>query len=326
MNLLVKGIGSALPPKRLTNFDLEKIVDTSDEWIRTRTGISERRITEKETTSDLAVEAARKALEAAETDPMEVELIVVGTVTADMMFPSCGCMIQEAIGAKNSVAFDVSAACSGFVFALSAAESYLRAGIYGNALVVGADTLTKYLDWEDRNTCILFGDGAGAVFLQAEERNDNRGLISSRINTDGAYGKMLYLPGGGSSAVPSVESVARKAHCLSMKGREVFKLAVKYLSDSVKTILAENQLTLEELDLFIPHQANERIMRAVAENLSLPWEKVVNIVSWTGNSSSSTIPLALDQVNREGRLTPGTLVVLSAFGGGASWGSALIRW
>lgn len=322
---IIAGTGSYLPDNVVTNCDLEKMVDTSDEWIQTRTGIKERRIVNNGTvTSDMATEAALRALDAASIDPQDVDLIVLATVTPDMLFPATACMVQHRIGAKGA-GFDINAACSGFVYALSIAEQYVKAGAAKNALVIGAETYSKIIDWTDRNTCVLFGDGAGAVLLQQAPSNC-RGVIDSKISCDGSMFETICVPGGGSRNPCSLESIEQGLHFMKMKGNETFKVAVRNLTESALSILKENDFTPDDLDLYIPHQANSRIMQAVANYMSLPMEKVYSIIEKYGNTSAASIPIALDEAVRNDCLKPGDLLLLSAFGGGITWGSSLIRW
>lgn len=323
---VIVGTGICVPEKILTNFDLERIVETSDEWIMTRTGISQRHlVVDGICTSDLGAGAAKKALEMAGINPEDLDLIMVGTMTPDMLFPSTACVVQKKLKAKNAAAFDVSAACSGFLFVLSIAEQYIKTGAFKNILVIGSETMSRFIDWDDRSTCVLFGDGAGALVLQGRNEN-NRGIIATRLFSDGSYNDMLYLPAGGSKRPASKASVEEKDHYLKMRGHELFKIAVRELSDSCRVILQENDLTLDDVDLFVPHQANIRIIKAVANQLDLPMEKVFTNIERYGNTSASSIPLALDEAARSGRLKEGDLVLLAAFGSGLTWASSLLRW
>lgn len=323
---VIIGTGICIPEKILTNSDLERIVETSDEWIVTRSGISQRHLVDDGIcTSDLGAEAGKKALEKAGTQPEDLDLIMVGTMTPDTLFPSTACVIQEKLKAKNAAAFDVSAACSGFLFVLSIAEQYIKTGAFKNILVVGSETMSRFIDWDDRSTCVLFGDGAGALVLQGRNEN-SRGIIATRLFSDGLYKDMLYLPAGGSKCPASKESVGNKDHYLKMRGNELFKIAVRALSDSCRVILQENDLTLDDVDLFVPHQANIRIIKAVANQLGLPMEKVFTNIERYGNTSASSIPIALDEAARSGRLKEGDLVLLAAFGSGLTWASSLLYW
>ncbi len=315
----IVGVGSYLPKKVLTNFDIEKMVDTTDEWIRDRTGIRERRISDKsEATSDLAIEAARKTIASAKMDPKEIELIIVGTSSPDMLFPSTACIVQDKLGAVNSAAFDVSAACTGFNYALASAACFIESGVYNNVLVIGADTLTKYLDWTDRNTCILFGDGAGAVMLKAT--NDGSGVLASYLGAEGSGGKHLIMPGGGS------RDPEAKKRFIWMDGKEVFKFAVKVLPKSIKAVLERSKLKTDDISLLIPHQANIRIIDFALRNLGLSKDKVYVNLDRYGNTSAASIPIALDEASREGRIKRGDVVVLAGFGAGLTYGANVIKW
>jgi 3-oxoacyl-[acyl-carrier-protein] synthase-3 len=323
---VIIGTGICIPKKILTNFDLERMVETSDEWIVTRSGISQRHLVEDGIcTSDLGAEAGKRALEKAGTQPEDLDLIMVGTMTPDTLFPSTACVIQKKLKAKNAAAFDVSAACSGFLFVLSIAEQYIKTGAFKNILVVGSETMSRFIDWDDRSTCVLFGDGAGALVLQGRNEN-SRGIIATRLFSDGSYKDMLYLPAGGSKRPASKASVGDKDHYLKMRGNELFKIAVRALTDSCRIILQENDLTLDDVDLFVPHQANIRIIKAVANQLELPMEKVFTNIERYGNTSASSIPIALDEAARSGRLKEGDLVLLAAFGSGLTWASSLLQW
>ena len=318
----IAGTGSYLPEKVLTNDDLAKFVDTSDEWIATRTGIRQRHIAaEGETTGDLAFHAATRALEAAGVEASELDLIVLGTTTPDIIFPSTACLVQHRLGANGCPAFDVNAACSGFIYALSVADNFIRSGAAKTALVIGAETLTRMLDWNDRGTCVLFGDGAGAVVLKADAET---GVLSTHLHADGGKKELLYNPVGVSSGFrPEEENAGVK---VLMTGNEVFKHAVKALDSVVEETLAANNLDRSEIDWLIPHQANLRIIEATAKRLAMPMERVVVTVDRHGNTSSGSVPLALDEAVRSGRVERGQLVLLEAFGGGFTWGSALLRY
>jgi 3-oxoacyl-[acyl-carrier-protein] synthase-3 len=322
----VLGTGSFAPKKVLTNQELEKMVETSDEWIVERTGIQERHIADNGvTSSDLAVEAAKRALKAARVKPAELDLILVATVTPDMLFPATACILQNKLKARGAVAFDVSAACSGFIFALASADAFIRSGIYKKVLVVGAETLSKITDWSDRNTCVLFGDGAGAVVLGPAEDGAS-GIMSTHLHTDGSQGDLLYMPGGGSLNPATQWSVESRMHFIKMRGNETFKIAVRALEDVVMEALEHNKLTPKDLDMVVPHQANLRIIQATAKRLGVPMEKVVVTINKYGNTSAASIPMALDEAVRDGRIKKGSMVLLEAFGGGLSWASALIKW
>ncbi|MDP3047914.1 MAG: beta-ketoacyl-ACP synthase III [Thermodesulfovibrionales bacterium] len=317
--------GSYVPKRVLTNFDLEKMVDTSDEWIRERSGIGERRIAdEKEAASDLAYEAAKAAFKKADIKPKDIELIIVATVTGDMPTPATACHLQHKLGIKKAAAFDVNAACSGFLYGLSIADSFIKSGAYKRILLVGSEVLSRFTDWEDRTTCVIFGDGAGAVILEATD--EDRGIVSTHIRSDGALWELLHMPGGGSINPPSKESLKKKMHYLKMKGNETFKVAVRTLENLVARTLEENKLKASQISLLIPHQANLRIIQATAERLNIPMEKVFVNIDKYGNTSAASIPIALDEAVRQGRVRDGDYVLLEAFGGGLTWASVLIRW
>ncbi|MEW6382206.1 MAG: beta-ketoacyl-ACP synthase III [bacterium] len=321
----IAGTGSYVPEEVVTNFALEKIVETSDEWIRTRTGISERRIArDGEPTSDLAAQAAQSALEDAGLEAGDVDLIITATVTPDMAFPSAGCMTQRKIGAVRAAAFDVSAACSGFIYALSIADQFIRNGRYANILVIGADTLSKITDWTDRNTCILFGDGAGAAVLKATD--EERGILSTHLYSDGTLSELLQVPAGGSLRPASRETLENRLHYITMKGNETFKVAVKALTDSIQAAVTHQGITCAEVDLFIFHQANARIIQSVGERLSIPESKMPLTIARYGNTSAASIPITLDELNRAGKIHRGDLICMAAFGGGLTWASSVIRW
>lgn len=318
----IAGTGSYLPEKVLTNDDLSKIVDTSDEWIAARTGIRERHIAaEGETTSDLGFHAATRALEAAGVDAKELDLIVVGTTTPDLIFPSTACLIQHRLGADGCPAFDVNAACSGFVYALTVADKFIRSGAARTALVIGAETLTRMVDWSDRTTCVLFGDGAGAVVLKADNET---GILSTHMHADGGKKELLWNPVGVSVGFkPGEDNAGVRIH---MSGNDVFKHAVKALDSVVEETLDANGLDRHDIDWLIPHQANLRIIEATAKRLDMPMDRVIVTVDKHGNTSSGSVPLALDEAVRSGKVQRGQLVLLEAFGGGFTWGSALLRY
>ena len=314
----IAGTGSYLPAKVLSNRDLEATVDTTDEWIHSRTGIRQRHIAaDNEQTSDLALEASRKALEAAGVAAADLDLIIVATTTPDMVFPSTACLLQSKLGAKNCPAFDVQAVCSGFIYGLSTADQFMRSGQYRNALVVGAEIYSRILDWKDRSTCVLFGDGAGAVVLQ---RSAAPGILSSHLHADGAHAGMLSVPGTVCGGKVSVRPL------LQMDGQGVFKFAVKVLDDVVGEALAANHLQKTDIDWLIPHQANVRIIQATAKKLGLSMEKVVVTVDRHANTSAASIPLALDEAVRDGRIRAGQHVLLEGVGGGFTWGAVLMKW
>lgn len=321
----VIGTGSYLPEKVLTNFDLEKMVDTNNEWIVARTGIEQRRIAaDNECTSDLATKAAERALEMAGVSAEEIDLIVMGTITGDYPWPATACVVQNNLGAKNAYAYDVSAACSGFVYALSSAVDFLEAGRGKKALVIGAEILSRIIDWKDRNTCVLFGDGAGAVVLDLQEGES--GILSSHMHSDGSYLELLYQPGFGAKYPVSSEAVNDKNHFLKMQGNEVFKVAVRSLAEVSLEAIEANNITVDDIGIFIPHQANRRILEATAKRVGLSEEQSFINVHKYGNTSGATIPIAMDEVNRQGLLKEGDLMLLAAFGGGFTWGSVLLRW
>lgn len=321
----IVGTGSYLPEKVLTNSDLEKMVDTTGDWILARTGIEERRIAaDDELTSDLATKAALRALDAAGVTADEIDLIVMGTITGDYPWPATACVVQDKLGAKNAYAYDVSAACSGFVYALGCASDFIQAGRGKKALVIGGEILSRIIDWTDRNTCILFGDAAGAVVLEAQDGES--GIITSHMHSDGSYLDLLYQPGFGAKHQATPENVAAGMNTLSMQGNEVYKVAVRSLTDVSNEALAANGYTAADVDLFIPHQANRRILEATAKRLKLTDEQCFINVNKYGNTSGATIPVAIDEAFRGGRLKEGDLLLLAAFGGGFTWGSTLIRW
>ncbi len=317
--------GSYVPERVLTNRELEQMVDTSDEWIIERTGIRERRIaSEKQASSDLAYEAAKSALKRAGLKPKDLDLIIVASVTPDMPFPSTACILQAKLGAKDAAALDVNAACSGFIYSLSMANAFISSGQYRCVLVVGAETLSKITDWEDRSTCVLFGDGAGAAILGPAD--GDAGILSVRLHSDGSMGDLLTLPGGGSRNPVSKDTIKKRLHYIKMKGNETFKFAVKTLEKLVADTLAEFRLKPSDISLLIPHQANLRIIKATAERVGLPIEKVFVNIDKYGNTSAASIPIALDEAVRCERVRPGDYLMLEAFGGGITWASALIRW
>lgn len=321
----IVGTGSFIPKTVLTNKDLEKKVDTTDQWIFERTGIRERHIAdESEACSDLALPAARNALEAAKVEPGELDLILVATGTPDMLFPSTACIVQDHLGAKNAVAFDLSAACSGFVFALSVADQYIRSGTFGTVMVIGSEVLSKITDWTDRSTCILFGDGAGAVVLKGYK--EERGILSTHLHSDGAYWDLIYVPGGGSRIPPSESLLKDRTQFIRMKGNETFKMAVRTLEAVIREVLEEHRITIEEINLFIPHQANYRILKATSERLGLPMEKVFFNGDRYGNTSAGSIPIALDEAIKKGLIKKEDYILLASFGSGMTWGAVLIRW
>jgi len=319
------GTGSYVPEKVLTNKDLEQFLDTTDEWIVTRTGIRERHIVaEGEFTSDLAAHAARRAMDMAGISAEAIDLIAVGTITGDFPWPATACLVQQKIGAVNAHAYDISAACSGFVYALSSAVSAIESGRVKRALVIGAEVLSRIVDWTDRNTCVLFGDGAGAVVLEAQD--SDAGILSTHLHSDGSFWELLYQPGFGSRYPASADGLKDRLPFLKMQGNEVFKVAVRSLAEVAGEALQANEMGVGDVSLFIPHQANRRILEASAKRIGLSDEQVYINVDRFGNTSGASIPLALDEANRAGRIKAGDIVLLDAFGGGFTWASALIRW
>jgi 3-oxoacyl-[acyl-carrier-protein] synthase-3 len=321
---VILGTGSEVPSKIITNHDLEKMVDTSDEWITVRTGIKERRVLEDgKGNADMAYEAAKRALDDAQVDAKDLDTIIMGTVSADYPFPSSACVLEDKLGARNAFSFDVGAACSGFINALAVGDLFIRSGKVDKALIVGSDALSRMLNWKDRGTCILFGDGAGAVVLGASENGS--GVLSTKLRTDGSYAKMLYVPAGGSLKPPSPETVRNNEHTIAMNGKEVFKIAVRSMEEISRQALDEAGVTIDQVSLVIPHQANKRIIVALAERLGVPMEKVMVNLEKYGNTSAASIPVALDEAKRAGRIRPGDIVLLNAFGAGFAWGAAVVK-
>jgi len=319
------GTGSSVPEQVLTNADLEKMVDTTDEWIVSRSGIKERRIAPPEmASSDYAYGAALKALEMANLTPKDIDLIIVGTVTPDAPLPSTACLLQHKLGASNAGVVDIVAACSGFIYGLSFARALIGIGQLKNVLVIGVETLSRLTNWKDRNTCVLFGDGAGAVILEGTK--EKRGIISTHIQSDGSFSDLIMLPGGGSRSSCSHESILKKLHFIKMKGNETFKVAVRTLAELAADTLEENRLDPSKLSLLIPHQANLRIIQATARRLKLPEEKVFLNIEKYGNTSAASIPIALDEAVSAGRVNNGEYILLEAFGAGLTWASALLKW
>ena len=313
------GVGSCLPERKVSNADLATMVDTSDEWIVQRTGIRTRHIAGPgETTSTLATRAAERAIAAAGLQPADIDLIVLATSTPDYTFPATATQVQAALGITHGVAFDLQAVCSGFVFAVSTADKFLTSGSHKRALVIGAETFSRILDWEDRTTCVLFGDGAGAIVLEARQDDSGRGVLASRLRSDGRHRAKLYVDGG--------PSTTQTVGHLRMSGREVFKHAVGMVTDVMTDVFNDTGTSAADLDWFVPHQANERIIDASADKLGSPLSKIVKTVSMHGNTSAASIPLALATAVADGRIKPGQLVMIEAMGGGFTWGSALIRW
>lgn len=321
----ITGTGSYLPKKILTNHDLEKMVDTSDEWIFTRTGIRERRIADdKEASSDLGIQAAKDAMKKAGVKAGDLDLILVATSTPDMVFPSTAAYIQTGIGAKKAAAFDFSAVCSGFIFGLSIAEQYIKTKQFKTILLVGTEVMSRIVNWKDRKTCVLFGDGAGAAIIQGSE--NEQGILSTHIQTDGSYADFLYVPGSGTRNGYQCNDADSDLNFIHMKGNETFKVAVNCLSEIAKQALKKNNITIDEVDLLVPHQANKRIIEAVGKKLGISTGKVFQNIRKYGNTSAASIPIALDEAVNEKRLSEGAIVLLVAFGGGLTWGAALIRW
>ena len=322
----IAGTGSYLPEKILTNTDLEAMVETSDEWITTRTGIKERRIAaEDEATSDLATAAAQKALEQSGIEAAELELIIVATITPDTLTPATACYVQQNLGAVQAVAFDISAACSGFLYAMKIAKRLIQSGAFSNALIIGAEKLSAFVNWKDRNTCVLFGDGAGAAVLRASEDGEGH-ILSTDIGTDGGQTHLLNIPGGGSACPITIDNANDSLATLAMEGKEVFKHAVRRMRDSANTVIERANLTPDDISLVIPHQANLRIIDAIADRLDVPNEKVFVNLHKYGNTSAAAIAIALDEANRSGTLQKGDRFVMVAFGAGLTWAAAAIQW
>jgi len=321
----ILGTGRALPKKVVTNFDLEKIVDTTDQWIRERTGIQERRqIGPGDTTSSLSIQAAKQALETAGITPQQLDLIICSTISPDMPLPSTAAFIQRGLGAPTCCAFDMAAACSGFLFGATVAERFICTGKAQYALVVGAELLSPYIDWKDRATCVLFGDGVAAAVLGPVEPPS--GILASELHTDGNYAETLCIPGGGTAHPASVETVESGLHYIKMKGNELFKVAVRSMEEVSRSVLAKGGVCPQQIDLFIPHQANQRITDAVRQRLGVPEEKVYSNIARIGNTSSASIPLCLDECWRSGRIQKGDVLLLCSFGAGVTWGAVLVRW
>jgi 3-oxoacyl-[acyl-carrier-protein] synthase III len=323
-NAGIIGMGHAYPSGVLTNADLEKIVETSDEWITTRTGIKQRyKAADNEYTSQFAVKSARQAIENAGIEPKDIDIIVCATTTPDQILPSTGCLIQAELGCENAAGMDVFAACSGFVYGITMVESMIRTGQIRYALVIGAEVLTKYVDYTDRSTCVIFGDGAGAAVLGPVE--DGKGILSTKIRSDGRYEESLYARGGGTKFGTSHETIDNRMHYFSMKGNEIFKLAVRSMCDISLEMLAKAGHTIEDVTMIIPHQANQRITDAVASRLGVSEDRIYSNIAQTGNTSSASIPIALDECLQSGKIKEGDLVLLTAFGGGVTWGASVIQ-
>ena len=321
----ILGTGAALPEKVITNFDLERMVDTSDKWITERTGIKERRqAAPDETTSTLSVKAAKKALEMAGIKPKQLDLIICSTISPDMPLPATASIIQRELGAGTCCAFDLAAACSGFLFGLTVVDQFIKTGKSKYALVIGAELLSRYLDYQDRSTCVIFGDGVAAGVLGAV--NSSSGILASEVHTNGAFADHLYIPAGGTARPATCETVQGREHFIKMRGNELFKVAVRSLEEVSRRVMEQANVQPGEIDLFIPHQANMRITDAVRERLGLPAEKVYSNINRVGNTSSASIPICLDECVRSGRIKKGDLILMSAFGAGVTWGSVLMRW
>jgi len=321
----ILGTGHSYPEGILTNADLERIVDTSDEWITTRTGIKQRRkAAPNEYTSQFAVRASREAVARAGIEAEEIDLILCATVTPDQILPSTGCLIQAELGADKAAAMDIVAACSGFLYGLTLADAMIKGGQSKYALVIGAEILTRYVDYTDRSTCVLFGDGAGAAVLGAVE--EDRGILAAKIRSDGRYEEQLFAPGGGTKGGFTAETIARGDHFFKMKGNELFKVAVRSMTDISRDVLEQSGLTTDDVKLFIPHQANQRITDAVASKLEVDSGRVYSNIAMHGNTSSASIPIGLDECVESGRVQKGDVVLLTSFGGGVTWGGVVMRW
>jgi 3-oxoacyl-[acyl-carrier-protein] synthase-3 len=321
----ILGTGSALPEKVLTNFDLEKMVETSDRWITERTGIKERRqAAPQETTSTLSVAASRKALEMAGLTPKDLDLIICSTISPDMPLPATAALIQRDLRARSCCAFDLAAACSGFLFGMTVAEQFIRNGKCKHVLVIGAELLSRYVDYKDRETCVIFGDGVAAAILGPV--TPPSGILASDLHTEGLYADHLYIPSGGTASPASLETVERRGHYIKMRGNELFKVAVRNMEKVSRQVLAKAKVSASQVDLFIPHQANQRITEAVRERLGVAPEKVYTNIHRIGNTSSASIPICIDECVHSGRLKRGDLVLMAAFGAGVTWGAVLMRW
>lgn len=320
----ILGLGAYLPEKVLTNKDLERMVDTSDEWIQTRTGIKERRIAEKGmATSDLAAKASLEAIQSAGLKPTDLDLIIVATISPDMIFPSTACIVQHKIGAQCA-AFDISAACSGFPYAVTIAEGLIRSGAYKHILVVGAEVISGFINWKDRSTCVLFGDGAGAAVVG--ETKDGHGILATYLGSDGSQANLLHIPAGGSAIPPSADSINSGLHYVQMEGSEVFKAAVRTMGDAIIEVTKRARIKVEDIDCLIPHQANLRILNSVSERTGIPLEKIFINLDRYGNMSAASTPVALYEAVQKGRVEKGSNIVLVAFGSGLTWAACTIRW
>jgi 3-oxoacyl-[acyl-carrier-protein] synthase-3 len=326
MRATISGAGKYIPKKVMKNRDLEKMVDTNDDWILTRTGISERHIASSlETTSSMGAEAAKKALKMSGLAKEDIEMIIFASMSHDKLFPASACLVQDELKIPRTGTVDIEAACSGFVYGLSLANAYVVSGMFKNVLVIGADTMSRIVDWTDRNTCVLFGDGAGAAIVSRSE-DENSGFLGFRLRGDGSYKNLLYMEAGGSFKPASHESVEKKEHFLRMNGHSTFKIAVRMMSDVLEDLTKEHKLELPDIDIVIPHQANRRIIEGVAERLSIPLDSFYINLNKYGNTSAATIPIALTEALEEKRIRKGNLVAFVALGGGFTWGSALLRW
>lgn len=322
---VITGTGMAVPARVVTNHDLEKIVDTSDEWIQARTGIRERRIAEpSDRLSDFAVEAGRQALDAAAVDPAAVDLVIVATVTPDMPIPATACIVQHRLGCTSAAAFDLQAGCSGYIYAQSVAKQFVVSGRARHVLVIGAELLSKFLDWEDRTTCVIFADGAGAVVVSGGQ--EPRGVLSSVLRTDGSLSDYIAMPGGGSAHPATAETVAQRMHFIKMRGNETFKVAVRSIEDVAREALAIAGLGPDDVSWFVPHQANRRIIDAAGSRLGIGAARCVVNVERYGNTSAASIPIALDEGVRDGRIVAGDVVLMAAFGAGLTWAASVVRW
>ena len=323
----IAGTGMFLPNKVLTNADLEKTLDTSDEWIRSRTGIHERRIAgDGESSSTLAIQAGKMALDSAKILPNELDLVIVCTSTPDILFPATACFVQDGLGAINAAAYDISAVCSGFVFGLSIAEQYIKSGRYRHVLIIGSETNSRIVDWSDRSTCILFGDGAGAIVLKKNKMSEPEGVLSTHIHSDGGKSGLIIVPGGIGKKTISQEAIDKKEYFIHMSGNATFKVAVKRMVEVSREALDFNELSVEDVSLVLPHQANRRIIDAVTEKLGIPSEKIFINIEKYGNTSSASIPIAMHEAREAGLIKPGCLTLLVVVGAGLTWGAALIRW
>ena len=323
----IAGTGRYVPERILSNKDLEDMVDTSDEWIIQRTGIRERHIAaENESTSDLALQAAQSAMEEAGLDPLDLDAVILATLTPDTYCPAGACYVQKLLGAENACSFDLSAACTGFVYGITVGSSLVRSGVHKNVLVIGAETLSRFIDYTDRNTCILFGDGAGAAVLSRAEEGSESRLVDHYLRSDGGGADLIIMPGGGSRQPASADTVDGKKHFLSMQGSDVFKFATRSMQVLIETAIERNDLSISDLDLVVPHQVNSRIIETVLRKIDLPEEKIYLNLQRYGNTSAASVPMALHEAVEEGRIEKGSLVLLVAFGAGLTWGYNLVRW